>query len=173
MTTPNATVKTATFATREQYIEIVEKAGAKWTEQSGFIRVDSQSGSRLYVAATKTVRRVDLSGYTMPLAEQVTKPPHCGKFGKVEQQMIVGTGVEGDLERFEELLTTLLALPVPPKAAPKPKAPKLKKGEKKGWGAVPAAPAPEDLVAKATRIALIKRIAAERGVAVSARADKE
>jgi hypothetical protein len=172
MTTTIAT-KPTLFATREQYIALVEKAGADWAEQSGFIRVNSQSGARLYVAATKTVRRVDLSGFTMPLAEEITKLPHCGKFGKVEQQMVVGSGAEGDLERFEEILTALLALPVPAKPEPKPKAPKKAKGEKKGWGAKPAAPAVEDLAAKAARLALIKRVAAEKGVQVSAQADKE
>jgi len=167
MTTQTETTKATLFATREQYIAAIEKAGAAWTEQSGFIKVQSQSGARLYVAATKTVRRVDMSGFELPLSEQLTNLPKGGVFGKVLQQMVVGTGPEGDLERFEEVLAAMLALPVPEKVV-KVKAPKAPKAK----GAVKTAPvprAPETTQSKADRIALIKKIAMERGLAISSK----
>ena len=166
MTVPAPVVPAAApFATREQYIDVLTQYELTHVEQSGFIKVQCPGG-RLYIAATKTVRRVDLSGFEMDLKEQLTKVPHCGVFGAVKQQMVVGTGPEGDLERFDEVLNHLMSLPAP---APAVKAPKAKKvaGEKKGWGAKPAAPAPESDEAKAARMALIRRVAAEKGVSVS------
>ena len=171
MTTTTAAVlttpapKASLFATKEQYVAILTGLGLPIVEQSGFIKVQCPGG-RLYIAATKTVRRIDLSGFELPLPLQLTKVPHCGPFGKVTQQMEVGTGPAGDLERFEEILSTLQALPAPVKVE-KPKAPKMAKGEKKGWGATPKAPAAEGEEAKAARIALIKRVAAEKGLSVS------
>lgn len=171
MPTETAVPVAATFATREQYIAILDARGLAWKEQSGFLKVTAPGG-KMYVAATKTVRRIDLGGFEMPLSEELTKLPHCGVFGAIKQQMVVGTGPAGDLERFEEVLTHLLALPAP---TPIVKAPKAKKvaGEKKGWGAKAPAAEPESDTVRAARIALIRRVAMEKGMAVSAAADKE
>lgn len=130
MTTPtvvNAKTEGPQYATREQYEEIIARLGAFFIEQSGFLKVN-QPGGKLYVAATKTVRRVDLSGFEHGLG-RLTKTPHCGVFGKVRQQMRVdGTPAE-QLARFEELLRHLMTLPAPAPVAKAPKAPKAKAPE--------------------------------------------
>ena len=109
------------------------------------------------MAATKTVRRVDLS-FEMDLSQQLTKLPHCGQFGAIKQQMVVGTGAEGDLERFQEVLTHLVTLPAPAPSVKPVKAPKAKKAKAVSQP-VPTPPAPAAEVNP--RLDLI-RAAAER-----------
>ena len=170
MTTTTAAVlttpapKASLFATKEQYVAILTGLGLPIVEQSGFIKVQAPGG-KMYVAATKTCRRIDLS-FEMPLTEQLTKVPHCGVFGKIVQQMVVGTGPEGDLERFEEVLTHMLALPAPVKVVKAPKA-KSVKGEKKGWGKKAAASAALSEEEKATRLNAIRERAAATGETIS------
>lgn len=161
------TTKPTLFATKEQYLAVLADLGLSHTEQSGFIRVEGAKGRRLYIAATKTVRRVDLSGFEMDLKEEITKVPHCGVFGNVKQQMVVGTGPEGDLERVREVLAHMATLPAIEKAPAKPKAPKAKAA--KTEGAVPAAPAVDSPEAIKARMELIKKVAAEKGVGVSSK----
>lgn len=105
-------VKKVLFATSEQYIEVLIAHGIDWTVQSGFLKV-SLPGARLYIANTKTVRRVDLSGFEIPFSRCVTRLPKGGTFGKVKQQMIVGEGPENDLATFEEVLLEAASLPAP------------------------------------------------------------
>jgi len=155
------------FFARGQYELILNEKGVPYTEQSGFLRVEGAKGNRLYVASTKTVRRIDISGFETD--RDLAKSPHTGPFGNVKQQMRLD-GDEGEvLFRFAELVDRLLAQPAKQPAEKAPKAPKEKKakGERKGWGATPKAPPPDDEAQKAARIALIKKVAAEKGMAIS------
>lgn len=152
-----------------KFLAILTDLGVPHTVQSGFIRVEGAKGRRLYVAATKRVGRVDISGFEVDFGAKV---PHCGVFGNVRQQLDLSPelGEEGILTNFRALVTHLLTLaPVEKvKVAPKPKAPKAKKA--KAEGTVPAAPAPETTEAKAARMELIKKVAAEKGMKVSPKA---
>lgn len=166
---PETTEVAATplFMSRDQAIALLTEKGLEYTEQSGFLKVIAPGG-RLYIAATKTVRRVDLSGFEVGLGT-LTKVPHCGVFGQVKQQLKLGTSDSEALANLTAVIDHLMALPAPAPKVKAPKAPKAAKDEKKGWGAVPAAPAPETDDAKAARIALIKKVAQEKGMAVSSK----
>ena len=161
-TTP-VVLKTAAFPTKEQYLAILATAGLQHSLQSGFIKVEGPKGNRLYVAATKTVRRVDISGFEVSFT--IAKVPHCGPFGQVKQQMIVDGTVEEQLARFEKLLTELKA------QSAKVPALKVVKAPTEKAAVVKAGPTAEEIekvaAAKAARIALIKKVAAEKGMLIS------
>ena len=155
------TKSNSTKLPRGSYEAIIAKHNAKATEQSGFIRVEGATGRRLYVASTKTVGRIDLSGFEFATG---TKRPDQGEFGRVKQQMdLVGTEEEL-LARFEAILVHMLSLPAEVKE-PKAKAPKAPKAKvAKTEGEVPA------VDPKAERLAAIqktKEIAAQMGYPVS------
>ena len=156
-----------TYVPRELFENILAEHGLPTKVQSGFIRVEGPKGNRLYVAATKKVGRIDISGFEVAHLGQV---PHCGVFGNVKQQMRMD-GTEAEvLARFESLLRSLMTQPAKVKAPKAPKAAKVP-GEKKGWGAK-AAPLPVPTAdAKEARRLLIAKVAAEKGVAISVNAD--
>lgn len=164
MTAETTATPVAKYMTRVQAEELLSAKGLTFTEQSGFLKVVAPGG-RLYIAATKTVRRVDLSGFEVGLG-RLTKVPHCGVFGQVKQQLELGETAEAALANLGEVIDHLLTLPAPvkPEKVKAPKAPKAAKGAKAQ--PVPAAPV-EDEAAKAARIALIKKVAAEKGMGIS------
>lgn len=113
----------AKFAEQDAYLDILAKHIVPYSVQSGFIRVEGPKGNRLYIANTKTVRRVDISGFEASWV--IAKLPHCGPFGSVKQQMLMDGTPSEQLARFELLVETLLAQPA------KEKAPKKEKVEEK------------------------------------------
>jgi len=158
-----------TYVARTQFEDILTDMGLPTKIQSGFIRVDGARGNRLYVAATKKVGRIDISGFEV---DHLGQTPHCGIFGNVKQQMRMSGTEEEVLARFTSLVKALLSQPAKVKAEKPPKAKKVK-GAKKVWGAKPLTEEVSKEFAKLVgdakeeRIALIKRVAAEKGVAVS------
>lgn len=164
MDTNTTPVAAPLFMARTEVEATLAARNLAYTEQSGFLKVTCPGG-RLYIAATKTVRRVDISDFDVPAS--LGKVPHCGVFGKVKQQLKLGTDGAEALANLNAVLDILVALPAPAPVvkAPKAKAPKAAKGMS---GPVPAPErAPETDEAKAKRIALIKQLAAEKGVGVS------
>ena len=164
---PVVTAKVIPFATLDQYKQAIADAGLSYTEQSGFLRVDGASGRRLYVASTKTVRRIDISGWEFALG-RLTKPPHTTITGNVKQQMVIGLGADADLEKFTELLAHMKSLAAVEKVA-KPKAPKAAKAGDAD-GEVPSMPAssPNEAIEKRlAQIANVKKFAEMRGSPVS------
>lgn len=155
----------APFANREDYIKSIEAAGLSYIKQSGFLKVEAATGRRLYVAATNSVRRVDVSGWEHGLGT-LTRTPKDGPFGQVKQQMVVGTGAAEDIARFETLLAHMLTLPAIEKEV-KVKAPKAPKA--KGGAAVVVAPAPKDPSKRLKEIENVKLFAAKRNTPVSAK----
>ena len=153
------------YVENSKFVTVLDELNVPFTVQSGFLRVEGPKGRRLYVAATKKVGRVDISGFEVEFGAKV---PHCGVFGKVKQQMDLSPELteEGILENFRAIVTHMLQLQPVEKAPAKPKAPKAAKGTKVSM-AVPATPAVDSLEAKLARIELIKRVAAEKGVAVA------
>ena len=158
-TTP--AVKPAAWLTLDQVLAFLATTGLPYSKQSGFIRVDGAKGNRLYIAATKTVRRIDISGFECsPVIAQV---PHCGVFGNVKQQVrLTGLPVETQMANFEAAYRTLILQVA---KTPAPKAVKVE---------VVAAPVVDEAAvaaakeaAKLARIALIKKVAAEKGMMVS------
>jgi hypothetical protein len=126
------------------------KHGFGVVPQKGFIQVAGPRGRRLYVASTKRVGRVDISGFVMEGPGYVK--PHCGEFGNVKQQLDFSLAEDAVLLNFEALLDHMATLAPVEKAERKPAA--AKADAPKGWQKVPTAPA------KADRKALIAKKAA-------------
>ncbi len=114
-----------TYVASQKLLELLEAAGFTHIAQSGFLKVEPVKGRRIYVANTKRVGRVDISGFEVD--PSIGKTPEGGPFGAVKQQLRFD-GTEDDvLTRFANLLTELSKQePV----APKPSAPKAKKAAK-------------------------------------------
>lgn len=160
------------YIAREQFENLIKASGLPSREQSGYIRIDGAKGRRVYVAATKKVGRVDISGFEVQFG---AKTPHMGVAGNVKQQLDLNPELTeaGILANFGALLAVLKELP-PVEKAPKPEAtatPAAPKATKaKTEGTTPAKPAPETPEAKAKRMALIATVAAQKGVKVSKKA---
>lgn len=164
------TMKTNTlYIARELFEAAIKTSGLPSREQSGYIRIDGAKGRRVYVAATKKVGRVDISGFEVEFGAKV---PHMGVAGNVKQQLDLSPELTeaGILENFAALLATLKTLP-PVEKAPKPEAaPKAATAKTEGTTPPKPVAAPETPEAKAKRMALIATVAAAKGVKVSKKA---
>jgi len=151
------------YVESSKFLTVLTELEVPFTVQSGFIRVEGAKGRRLYVAATKKVGRVDISGFEVDFGAKI---PHCGPFGNVKQQMDLSPelGEEGILANFKALVQHMLLLPAVVKEV-KIKAPKAPRVSKKAA----SAPVPENPEAIKSRMDLIKRIAAEKGLSVSSK----
>jgi hypothetical protein len=109
-------------------LEKAKQHGFQLADQKGFIRVEGPKGRRIYVASTKRVGRVDLSGVEVRTEDGKHAlgfvAPHCGPFGNVKQQLDMSLGEEAILANFSALLDLMAALPPVEKAQRKPAAPK-------------------------------------------------
>jgi hypothetical protein len=152
-TTPVAITTPVTYANRSDFELLINEAGLTFREQSGFLRVDGPKGNRIYVAATKTVRRVDLSGFEAPL--EIAKPHKLGTFGGVSQELRITGDLVEDLARFATLLEILKA-----------QAPKEPVAKAKAEKAAAKVETPEE---RAARMVLIKETAARLKVKVSSK----
>lgn len=121
-----------------------EKHGYDVTAQKGFVKVAGPKGRCLYVASTKRVGRVDISGFEMEGAGYVS--PHCGPFGNVKQQLDMSLGEEAILENFTALLDHMATLAPVEKAERKPATPKA--DAPKGWTSIDTSVAKESRKAK-------------------------
>jgi hypothetical protein len=123
-----------TYVDAAKFETIILASELPMTGQKGFVKVQGPTGRAVYVASTKRVGRVDISGFEVSYG--VT--PHCGPFGNVKQQLDFSKPEDEILSDFTQLLADLKAqAPVEKKqrAASKPKA-----DEPKGW-TTPAAKA--------------------------------
>lgn len=162
MTTDTAPVAPVapTFMTKDQAIAILAEFGLSHIEQSGFLKV-AAPGGRIYIAATKTTRRVDISGFEVD--PSLGKVPHCGPFGKVKQQLRLGASADEAMSNLRALLAVLVALPAP---EPKVKAPKA--AEPTTEGDVPEAPVVDTTAAdRLASIQKTKEIALRMGASLS------
>ena len=94
--------KNITYVARERFEAIASKLGLPCLEQAGFVKVSGAKGRNMYVARTKRVGRVDLSGFVPEGIEGVTVLPEGERFGAVHAQL--------DFSRTEkEILATYAA----------------------------------------------------------------
>ena len=109
---------------------VVKESGLKTKEQGGFTCVvGSNKAYRVYVARTKKVARVDISGFKSPDGTGCVVP-HCGVFGNVKQQLDFSLPEDQVLANLKSLLVYMAALPAPEvkeKKAPKVSKPKKEK----------------------------------------------
>jgi hypothetical protein len=104
----------------------VELYGLIVTAQKGFVKVAGAKGNQVYVASTKRVGRVDISGFEVPFGVE----PAQGVFGQVRQQLDFSKPEDKILEDFANLLVALSEQTAKERKAPvrKPKA-----DAPKGW----------------------------------------
>lgn len=104
------TTKTEVIEAIEQskFTQALKDMGVPYTEQSGFIRVEGPKGRRMYVAKTKGVRRVDLSGFTIDVG---AVSPSGGEFGRVKQQLDFSGGEAATLQLFIKTVKHMMSLP--------------------------------------------------------------
>jgi hypothetical protein len=133
--------------------------------QKGFVKLVGPQGRNIYVAATKRVGRVDLSGFEMLDAEGKLIPgfvkPHCGEFGNVKQQLDFSLPQEDILQNFELVILHMKGLQ-PAERKPRPIG-QTKPSDPKGW----------TTISKKDRKELIEKVAKEKGVKVSKKTKTE
>lgn len=133
--------------------------------QAGFIKVPGERGRAIYIAKTKRVGRIDVSGFVSPTKGLVNLGD--SKFGAVEQQLNVGLPEEEIMENLENLLDHMLTLEARVTVKETKKA-KEASDQAVGWSFQPTQTEEQKAAAKKARKDLIDRVAAEKGVTVSA-----
>ena len=95
---------------QSKFLSILDTLQVPYLTQSGFIKVSGAKGRNMYIANTKTVGRIDLSGFEVDFG---AKLPHCGVFGNVKQQLDLDPVLreEGILRNFTAALEVMLSLP--------------------------------------------------------------
>lgn len=141
-----------------QTTDKAQKAGS-FLVQKGFVKVMGNTGRNIYIATTKAVSRIDISGFSMESGEGYLDLGEDDAFGAVHQQVeFRGRTEEQILQATEDAITHMLTLEPVVKVS-KAKAPGAKAANEKaqGWSVVPP---------KKDR-ALIEKTAKEMGVEVS------
>lgn len=116
-----------TYIDAAKFEAIILASQLPYAEQRGFVKVQGPTGRAVYVASTKRVGRVDISGFEVPYGVE----PHCGVFGNVRQQLDFSKTEQEVLLAFEQLLADLKAQAPVEKKQRKPSAPKA--DAPKGW----------------------------------------
>lgn len=157
--------KEITYIDGARFEAILTAKGLVPVPQAGFMKVSGAKGRNLYIAKTKKVGRVDLSGFEAP-AEMGIRNLGGEKFGAVTQQLRFDLPENEVLANFELVLIHMLSLPAreieKKSTTAKPKTPKAT-----GWTTTATTTPDEE---KAARLALIQKVAAEKGVKVSKKA---
>lgn len=150
--------KNVTYVDAAKFETILKASGLVFTLQKGFVKVQGPKGRNLYVAATKRVGRVDISGFETDLAG-ITSLGELA-FGNVKQQLDFSRTEDEILATFTAVLAHMATLPAVEKAQRKPSAPR--ESNVQGWSTeVPKAPASSPLT-KEERIAQMKEKNAAR-----------
>jgi len=139
-----------TYIDASKFEALILASGLPVAAQKGFVKVQGPKGRQVYVASTKRVGRVDISGFEMPEGPGYVTP-HCGPFGNVKQQLDFSLGEDEVLANFAALLEHMKALAPVEKAARK--APAAKADAPKGWTSIdtsvkPASSSRKDKIAK-------------------------
>lgn len=135
----------------------------KMVEKKGFVRFEAAEGIRVYVPKTKTVGRLDLSGFEM--GPDVAGIFRLGglSFGAVKQQVLFDRTEEEILATIAGVLDHMLTLPAREKKAKK----------QPGTPTAEAKPAAEKPAGKKSRKELIEKVAKEKGAKVSDKTQEE
>lgn len=121
-----------TYIDASKFEALILASGLPMAVQKGFVKVSGPKGRQVYVASTKRVGRVDISGFEMEGPGYVT--PHCGVFGNVKQQLDFSLGEDDILSNFAALLEHMKSLAPVEKAPRKEAAPKA--DAPKGWTSI-------------------------------------
>ncbi len=151
--------KNVTYIAQELFEGVAKELGLGWKEQAGFVKIAGETGRAVYVARTKKVGRVDISGFTS--SSPGVRDLGGEKFGAVEQQLDFSRPEPEVLATFRAVLGELKALPArvkEPRKQLEPKAPAA---------TAPEASADERKAQRQARLASIRKVAAEKGIEVS------
>lgn len=151
--------KNVTYIAQELFEGVAKELGLGWKEQAGFIKVAGATGRAVYVARTKRVGRVDISGFTS--SSPGVRDLGGESFGAVTQQLDFSRTEPEILATFRLVLGELKALPAREKEPRKQLEPKAAKPE------APEASPDERKAQRAARLATIRAAAAQKGVPVS------
>lgn len=154
--------KNVNYVERAKFEELIAASGLPTSDKKGWTRVDGQAGRRLYVPKTKRVGRIDCAGLS---GEGLRLLPEDEAHGAVTHGVDFSLTEEQVLAAFSAALDGLASLEAVAKPAKEPKAPRERKA--KGTGETPTAE-PTTAEGRESRIALIRQVAAEKGVAVTA-----
>lgn len=153
--------KNVTYVDAAKFETIAKASGLPLTLQAGFVKIAGPKGHNVYVAATKRVGRVDLSGFTMDVPG-VNTLGEDEKFGNVLAQMDFSRSEEEILATFAEVLAHMATLAPKEKVSRKASAPKAPVAQ--GWSTdIPKAP----VVDKAARLEKLKAAKKKSEVASS------
>jgi hypothetical protein len=148
--------KNVTYIDRAKFEALIEASGLHTSDKAGWTRVEGQKGNRIYVPKTKRVGRVDVAfahGGASGVRELGGE-----SFGAVTAQLDMSLSEDAIMENFAALLDGLRDAAAP---APRKRAARAAQGE----GETPQA---EPAQGRKERLALIAKVAAEKGVTVSA-----
>jgi hypothetical protein len=114
----------------EKFLSIVKENGLSILDQAGYHKCMAAKGRQVYVAKTKEVGRVDISGFEMPATPGV-RDLRGERFGGVKQQLDFEGGFteEQVLEAFRTVVKHMVSLPAA-------------EAKKKKFEAKPIAPTP-------------------------------
>ncbi len=102
-------MKEITYVDFGKFEQAIRESGLDFKEQAGFVKVMGQKGRNIYVARTKRVGRVDVSGFEFQ-GKGVVDLGDDG-FGNVHQQLDFDRPEEEILDSFVELLRQLSTQP--------------------------------------------------------------
>lgn len=146
-----------------KFLDVAHRLGVRAEDQAKFTKF-SANGRAVYVELTMEVGRVDLSGFS-PEGKGFRRLGEGERFGRVECQIDFSEDEATVLSCFRLALETMLSLPRPERVrrtvSPRPVRPSAVEAGKEE---------PVVEMSKADRLALIAKIAKEKGVAVSPRA---
>lgn len=142
--------KDITYVSQDALVAVAQAKGLPVQEQKGWLKVTCAPGRLAYVARTKRVGRVNLSGFEF---ERGTVDLGGESFGTVKQILDMARPEAEILTAFAEILDHASRLPAREK-------------EKRTMQPKARAKAPRS-ASKADRLALIIRVAKEKGAEVS------
>ena len=149
--------KNVTYVDAAKFETIIRDSGLTFLLQKGFVKVSAAKGRNLYVAATKRVGRVDISGFTVQM-DGITDLGDLS-FGNVKQQLDFSRTEDEILATFRDLLAHMATLPAVEKMERKASTPRGPVAQ--GWSQdVPKGPTPEEV--REQRKALIAAKAEKR-----------
>lgn len=158
--------KSKTYIEQNKFEMIAKEMGFQPLEQAACLKISGPEGNNVYVAKTKDVGRIDISGFKVPIEWGVINLTEYQRIGAVEQQIdFSDTRSEEEIlltfRKILELLPTLPAVKRTRRRSAMPGA--IQKIEAKQ----PEKSASELAEEKAKRLALIQRVAQEKGAEIS------
>jgi hypothetical protein len=165
--------KNVNYVEQSALLSIASELGLETKEQAGFIRLQApgKPDYRLYVAKTKTVGRVDISGFT-PAEQTGIRLLGGESFGKVKAQLdFTAAPAWLILSAFRSTCLEMISLPAPTKEevvkAKKERSVRASGGVVKEASVRPTSSWSKSAQEVKERIALIKRVAEEKKAQVS------